>query len=284
MRAHRLGGSRRFAFSGLMKCGVCGSTWWWLAARMNIELTDVPATRMGARRCVTMPSPCVKTLSRPGFWHPSRRIYCRLRSGAHSPPGGSENYRKEQDFRQRGPRYALRQQIGNLVDAIASGALKASPALAERLSAAEDELGTLTAQTTRASGKIVDFPSSLATRFNKLVERLEEYLSREPDRARAALREICGEIHVFPHESGKYLVAKLGLSDMFLRAAVGSERSLVAGVGFETYDLRVMSPTSCQTAPPRTGEPTIVPTKPSNARGSWPAVGPTINEPLGSAR
>jgi hypothetical protein len=63
-----------------------------------------------------------------------------------------------------------------------------------------------------------------------MVDEPEGYLDREPHRARAALREICGENPVFPHESGKYLAAKLGLSETFLRAAVGSEKFVVAGV------------------------------------------------------
>jgi hypothetical protein len=115
----------------------------------------------------------------------------------------------------------LREQIGNLADAIASGALKASPALAERLAAAEAELGHLTALATKPSVRVLDFPTRLTQRFNKLVDGLEQSLPRKPNRARAALREICGKIPVFPHESGKFLVAKLGLSEMFLRAAVG---------------------------------------------------------------
>jgi hypothetical protein len=116
-----------------------------------------------------------------------------------------------------------------VADAVASGALKAS-SLATRLTAAEAELDQLTAQAVKPTAKIVDFPARLTARFNTLIEKLEECLGREPNRARAALREICGEISVFPHESGEYLVAKLGLNEMFLRAAVGSEKFVVAGV------------------------------------------------------
>jgi site-specific DNA recombinase len=127
----------------------------------------------------------------------------------------------------------LRRQIENLAEAIANGALRASPALAERLAAGEAELGRLTAQAAKPTTRITDFPARLTARFNKAIDKLEEYLARDPNRARAALREVCGEISLFPHKSGEYLVAKLGLSETLLRAVVGSEKFVVAGVGFE---------------------------------------------------
>jgi hypothetical protein len=128
------------------------------------------------------------------------------------------------------PRIAqLRRQIENLTDAIATGALKASPALSARLTVAEEELDQLTAQAAKPASKVVDLRGRIMARFKTMAKRLEEYFARDPHRARAALREICGEIPVFPHEPGKFLVAKLGLSELFLRAAVGSEKFVVAG-------------------------------------------------------
>ena len=123
----------------------------------------------------------------------------------------------------------LKQEIDNLVGAMATGALRASPALAARLTAAEDELGRLVALAAKPALKVVDLSARLMVRFTKMLDRFEEYLARDPNRARAALRQVCGEIPLFPHESGKYLVARLGLSDVFLKAAVGSERFMVAG-------------------------------------------------------
>jgi hypothetical protein len=117
----------------------------------------------------------------------------------------------------------LKRQIDNLTEAVATGALRASPALAGRLEGAEAELSRLTTQTTKPVARIVDFAARLTMQFNKAIEKLEGYVARDPHRARAALRHVCGEIPVFPHESGKFLVAKLGLSETFLRAAVGSE-------------------------------------------------------------
>jgi hypothetical protein len=60
--------------------------------------------------------------------------------------------------RERTSRLAqLDTEIGNLTDAIASGALRASPALAARLQAAESERATLSARTEARAAKIADF-------------------------------------------------------------------------------------------------------------------------------
>jgi hypothetical protein len=68
------------------------------------------------------------------------------------------------------PRMAqLRDQIGNLTDAIASDGPKGSLALAGRLTAAETELATLTAEATKPAPKVVDFPARLTARLHKLV-------------------------------------------------------------------------------------------------------------------
>ena len=49
-----------------------------------------------------------------------------------------------------------------------------------------------------------------------------------------SLRQIVGnEIPVIPHESGKHLVARIGLNTEALLAARGSEIFVVAGAGFE---------------------------------------------------
>lgn len=53
--------------------------------------------------------------------------------------------------------------------------------------------------------------------------------------ARTALRQIVGnEIPVVPHESGKHLVARIGLDTEALMAS-GTSEILVAGAGFRNY-------------------------------------------------
>jgi len=82
---------------------------------------------------------------------------------------------------------ALRDQVGNLTEAIANGALRSSQALAERLVAAEGELAQLLALSARPTGQVIDLPARLAKRVSSLIEGLEMKINRQPDRARCNL-------------------------------------------------------------------------------------------------
>jgi site-specific DNA recombinase len=227
-------GGPKYAFSGLLRCGVCGSSMVVTGGQGafraygcsgNKDGGDaVCANGISVRQSIVesrLLAPIKTELLTPEKLEDLRRRVAQKAATAPKPVNPA-------------PRIAeLRRQIENLTEAIATGALKASPALADRLTVAEEELARLTAQVVKPAAKIVELPARIMARFKMMVERLEEYLARDPNRARAALREICGEIPVFPHESGKYLVAKLGLNELFLRAAVGSEKFVVAGAGFE---------------------------------------------------
>jgi hypothetical protein len=90
----------------------------------------------------------------------------------------------------------LHAEISHLTDAIAGGLLRASPALAQRLAAAEAELARLAAAAARPAVNLVNLPTRLTARFPRLVGDLEGFMVRDPNRARAALREITGEIEV----------------------------------------------------------------------------------------
>ena len=76
------------------------------------------------------------------------------------------------------------------------------------------------AEVARPSLRIADLPARLGDRYRKLVANLQDALGRDAARARAALRELCGDIRVAPHESGDYLVAELRLNEKPLLLAV----------------------------------------------------------------
>ncbi len=227
-------GGPKYAFSGLLRCGLCGSSMIIIGGTNTSRAYGCSGNKQGGdtvcpngisvRQSIVesrLLAPIKTDLLSPEILEGIRK---RVAQKIAAKPKAVDN----------APRIGvLKGQIENLTDAIASGALKASPALAARLNAAEAELVQLMAQATKPTAKLIDIPARLTSRFEKLVDQLEEYLGRDPNRARAALREICGEIPVFPHESGDYLVAKLGLSETFLKAAVGSEKFVVAGAGFE---------------------------------------------------
>jgi hypothetical protein len=111
---------------------------------------------------------------------------------------GALKQRRREDH---GKRIAeLQREVENLMDAIAAGQLRGSPALAKRLTAAETEFERLQV---RQSIQPVTVPD-VRRRFLAMVHRLNEVLAAEPERGRAALREP-GERITFP-------VASCGLS------------------------------------------------------------------------
>ena len=129
----------------------------------------------------------------------------------------------------------LTTEIQNLTEAIATGALRTSKAIAERLALAERELAQLSAHRPTRKADILKLPIQLGERCRRMVANLEAELSRDVHRSRTLLRQLIGnEIPVIPHESGKHLVAQIGLdTGGLLAAAGGSEIFMVAGAGFE---------------------------------------------------
>ena len=138
--------------------------------------------------------------------------------------------------RQRGPKAnhgkriaELQREIGNLTDAIASGMLKASPALAQRLQAAEAELARLdAAQRATPAGLVVP---DVRKAWASLIDRLEDVLSRDPEQGRQQLREVLEErIRLKPDETSKFLWADYALG---IKALLPTAEIMVAGAGFE---------------------------------------------------
>jgi site-specific DNA recombinase len=227
-------GGPKYAFSGLLRCGVCGASMVVVGGTGPWRAYGCSGNKHGG-----------VAVCANGISVKQQTVESRLLAPIRTELLSAE---KLEQLRKRviqkvtivtpsaniAPRMAeVRERIENLANAIAAGMLKSSPALADKLRVAEAELARLSAQSGKPGATVVDFPARLTARFQKMVEKLDEYLARDPHRARAALREICGEIPVFPAKSGDYLIAKLGLSEMFLKAAVGSEKFMVAGVGFE---------------------------------------------------
>jgi hypothetical protein len=134
---------------------------------------------------------------------------------------------------------ALEKQIENLVEAMASGALKHSPALAERLGEAERELDRRRATQSRnqSSSKVLKHLPRLADECRALVTDLEGALSTSENlsRARAEIRKLVGEIRITPKEGEIWFEYEEGRPEAALLSAAGLRQQLnmVAGVGFE---------------------------------------------------
>jgi hypothetical protein len=131
-------------------------------------------------------------------------------------------------------------EIGNLTDAIASGSLRSSPALATRLHGAESERATLAARTDARTGKIADFLPSLAADYGRLVADLETALQRDVDRARHNLRALLGPVRLMPDATGQFLVAE-GQVDTAQLLAVAGPLVRKCGSGGALFDWKKTS-------------------------------------------
>ncbi len=136
----------------------------------------------------------------------------------------------------------LQGEIGNLTDAIASGALRALPALAERLDTAERELSRQEAASTKPRGTVEQIFPRMEAEYRELVAGIERVLTTGDDgtndprlvaRSRAALQVRYGEIRVEVTPDALEFRSTQGIEAALARVAGGdSQIMLVAGVGF----------------------------------------------------
>jgi hypothetical protein len=144
--------------------------------------------------------------------------------------GCSVNVRSPRlEFQSEKPRFDQRQkigqletEIGNLMDAVASGLLRSSPVLAQRLTQTEEELARLKAASSpKAPALLVP---DVEAHWLEMIAMLEASLMREdPERARDELCGILGgKIEVTPDESKQFLWAdyELGMAALLPNAEI----------------------------------------------------------------
>ena len=229
----RSGGAGRpgkYLLSGLLACGVCGASF----VLRNREHYCC-ASHWNGRAC-------------PNSMNVSRKVAEAvllegIRDDLRDPRVIAEVERRVRAaLKQRrapkanhGRRIAeLTSEVQNLVNAIAGGMLKASPALAARLAATEAELARLQAEQ-QAKPAVSLIVPDIGKRFLGLVDRLDEVLVAEPERGREELRGLLGErIRLAPDQSGGFLWAEysLGITPLFPAAGANADL-MVAGAGFE---------------------------------------------------
>jgi hypothetical protein len=131
---------------------------------------------------------------------------------------------KQQRPEDHGKRIAeLQREVENVMDAIAAGQLRGSPALANRLTTADAELERLQARQSIQPVAIV--VPDVRKRF-LVVNQLDKRLAAGPEHGRAALREVLGErVTLQPDASGRFLWAKysLGLARLLLGAGASAD-------------------------------------------------------------
>ena len=214
-----------YLFSGLLTCGKCGANYtlrdnkfYSCASWLNGKACS---NKIGVRRDLV-----------------ERLLLAEIKAGLASPVI-VEHVRQEltRRLRRKAPTVdkvrvqELEQEVGNLVDAIASGALRSSPAIAARLAAAESELERLNASAPD-NGPAVALLPRLDELFLQRVRELERTAERDPVRARQALLESI-DTPIALHPVDGVLEAEIGVRPPLAVAAGHRQESMVAGAGFE---------------------------------------------------
>ena len=130
----------------------------------------------------------------------------------------------------------LEREVAALVDAVASGALRSSQALAQRLVAAESELEKLKSPRPDSIRPTVEaLVPGIVDTYLRAVDALADTLARtDVDRAREELRQRIGVIEVEVDAQQVRFRTEAGAIESALQRLAGSQQiSVVAGVGFE---------------------------------------------------
>jgi DNA invertase Pin-like site-specific DNA recombinase len=219
--AKSTGRGPKFLFSGLLKCARCSANFIVVNAR-----SYACANRINGKACsntaylprLTIEAGLLEGIQRDLLAPAVEAEVCRramklARNGR--PPGNPVKAIGR-----------LRGEIANLTDAIASGMLRSSPALAERLETAERELARLEAEALRpALGSVAHEISGLARDYRALVADLAQTLTGvNVARARAELRKLVGELRVETTEEAVELWSTHTPEQALMRLAGGSQQ------------------------------------------------------------
>jgi len=215
----------RYLLSGLLRCGICDASF----SMSNKERYQC-SSHMFGRACsntLSVRRELVESRILDGLKSDLQdariiaEVEARCRRAANAKPKPADH----------GKRLAeLEREISNLTDAICAGLLKSSPALAQRLGAAETKLARLRAAKATKQPNVGRIVPRVAERYRAMLGRLNAALSEDPERARAALQDVIGEFVILqPDESGRFMWAEYEMKTAALiGAAVGSE-IMVAG-------------------------------------------------------
>ena len=232
-RAKNPGGKAKHLFSTLIECGTCGA---------NYVMTDkkfygCSSFKHGGPAACSNDFRVKREILEPGLAEGIQRVLLS--------PEGIDEFRRRvvkrlADMRRKPSESKFRvadleREVGNLADAIASGALKASPALGARLAAAEAELEKLRATEAPAEASKVDrLIPRVADDYREMVANLPKAVKQDVDRARASIRQFLGgKIRVEVDEQEARFITEKGRTEAaFLRAVGGSfdrQTAMVAG-------------------------------------------------------
>jgi len=131
----------------------------------------------------------------------------------------------------------LEREVARLVDAIASGTLAASAAIAQRLKDSEATLARLKAQPVTPKKSAESLLPDLAKRCQSALQNLERTILVDPRRAQMEMREHVGPIRVTATAKEIRLEAQRGHFEQVLLRAAGCQTNMVAGDRSASYRL-----------------------------------------------
>jgi site-specific DNA recombinase len=233
-RAGGAGRPGKYLFTGLLVCEVCGASFvlrnrdyyacashWHGAAcsnSINVSRTVVQQVLLGGIRDDLRNEEVVA------------EVECRVRAALK---------RSQQPRMDHGRRISeLKIEVENLTDAVCSGLLRHSPALATRLQTAEKELALL--QSAQQALSVAPVAVNVRKRYLEMVDVLDGILLDDPERGRQELRGILAErIKLQPDESRLYLWAEYSCGILPLLAGAAASEFMVAGAGFANFRRRI---------------------------------------------
>lgn len=216
------GGHARHMLTGVLRCDECGGkftviskTTYGCSTNVNggpaacSNRKRVSRAKIEARIAALLTDDLLSPATVDGVLRKTRQLLAARRDGAGATEKAAAKRRAE-----------LGAKVAALVEAIASGGLRSSPALAAALSAAEAELATL-APAPRPKAAVIDLMPGLEAAFRKMVRELPRVLAKDPDRTREILARLFGEIRLARTEKGG-LVAKLEMQPRHLLELAGA--------------------------------------------------------------
>ena len=234
--AKRAGRKPKFLFSGLLNCGICGAR---LVIADRTHYACSSRVNGGAAACASGVR-VKRDIIESG-------LLAGIKNDLLAPDVVGEVRRQVQQIVRENARtlpdegsrlQVVEREVANLTDAIASGTLRASVAIGERLARAEAELARLrAAPQPRRPPNVERLLPQVMERYRALVARLEtSLLETDVETARAELRTLFGSIRVVSDEREVRFEADLRQTQAALLQAVGaSANNVVAGAGFEPY-------------------------------------------------
>jgi site-specific DNA recombinase len=232
LSANHTGRSPRYLLSGLLKCSQCGASYQLNGAKHYACSGHLN----GGPNCCPNDARLHRDKAEAGVLEGIRRIFLapevleegqrraraliKARTAKPSPDAHAMRTR------------SLKNEIANLADAIAQGALRSSPAIAEKLRASEEELARLEAQPARPVADIERLIPRLAEEIRSSIEALPKTLAAgNVDLARQELRGHLGSIRVVAEPRRMLLYSERNAAEAVIARIAGGNMASINGSG-----------------------------------------------------